>query len=227
MSDVVIDETLDTMDGASASLAARAKTVRKAKGLTIQQVAERSGLAISTISKIERGRMTPTYDVFHKLAKGLNVDVTDLIESNEPRLKEGEVAVSRRGEVGYRMVGDALHEVLFAQVAEKRMTPTFATLKPSRKGELPRLVGHTGEEFVLVLKGTVRVDLEDADPITLHTGDSVYLDSRRAHHYASATDRTARILCVVAGQDENEPVEVADSDEHPDASDATLTATSR
>ena len=204
MTDLATDQTVTSSDGASLTLAARAKAVRKAKGLTIQRVAERSGLAISTISKIERNRMTPTYDCFRKLARGLEVDVTDLIETNESRLRDGAVAVSRRGEAEITMLSDALHEKLFAHVPDKRMTPTFATLKPPRKGEYRRLEGHGGEVFVLVLKGTVRVDLEDADPITLETGDSVYLDSRRAHHYEAAAGRSARILCVTSGTDDGD-----------------------
>lgn len=145
MSDVATNHALQTNDGPSVTLAARAKAVRKSKGLTIQRVAERSGLAISTISKIERNRMTPTYECFRKLARGLEVDVTDLIETNEPRMTDGAVAVSRRGEFEYTMVSDRLHEQLFAQVSDKRMVPTFATLKPLRKGQFEQLSAHGGE----------------------------------------------------------------------------------
>ena len=201
MTDSLVDAKSDEFDGAGETLAARAKAVRKAKGLTIQRVADRSGLAISTISKIERNRMTPTYDCFRKLARGLEVELAELVADGESGLRRGETAVSRRGEVEYRMVSDTLHEVLFTELADKRMVPTFATLKPSKTHQIGGHNGRAGEEFVLVLKGSVRVDLEGGEPIVLQTGESLYLDSRRAHRFATATDRSARILCVWSGAD--------------------------
>ena len=191
---------------ASPSLAARAKAVRKAKGLTIQRVADRAGLAISTISKIERNRMTPTYECFRKLARGLDVDVAELIDTTASKLREGEHAVSRRGDFEYHLVSNTLYEVLFSQMAEKRMVPSFATLKPQGEHRVEAAAAGSGEQFVLVLKGTVRVELENAEPIILQSGESLYLDSRRAHRFVSATERSARILCVWSGQESAAPI---------------------
>ena len=66
-------------DGNSrAQVAERVREIRRKKGLTIKDVATRSGLAISTVSKIERNLMAPTYDRFSRLADGLGVDVSEL-----------------------------------------------------------------------------------------------------------------------------------------------------
>ena len=61
-----------------ARMASRLRRLREARGLTIQAVADRGGIAISTVSKIERNLMAPTYDRFTRLARGLGVDVAEL-----------------------------------------------------------------------------------------------------------------------------------------------------
>jgi len=195
MTDTALDNRPDAIDRASQTLAARAKAIRKAKGLTIQRVAERCGLAISTISKIERNRMTPTYECFTKLARGLDVAVSELLDTSENRVREGEIAVCRRGEFQYCVQAGSLFEVLFGNLAEKRMVPMFATLGAAGDG---RLEGRTGEEFVLVLGGSVIVELDGADQVILETGDSLYLDGMRPHTFGAAGD-WARILCVWSG----------------------------
>lgn len=210
MNDAALNDPPDAIERAGLSLAERAKAIRKAKGLTIQRVAERCGLAISTISKIERNRMTPTYDCFTKLAHGLDVAVSELLDSPERRLREGEIAVSRRGEYESCVKAGSIFEVLFGSVADKRMVPMFATLGASGENGLE---GRTGEEFVLVLGGTVVVDFAGAESVTLETGDSLYLDGQRPHVYGAANDRPARILCVWSGASEaRAAVDAADGD---------------
>jgi len=179
-----------------AQLAQRLRALRKAKGMTIQDVAERAGLAISTVSKIERNLMAPTYDRFTRLAAGLGVDVAELFSEAGESFAEGTVSVSRRGDFGYHETENYTYEMLFQKVQGRSMLPILGTLKPLEQMRFDRMVAHEGEEFLYVLEGEVIVQLEAHEPVTLQTGESMYFDSRRGHLYASATDRPARILCV-------------------------------
>ncbi|WP_339635657.1 XRE family transcriptional regulator [uncultured Sneathiella sp.] len=184
-------------DGNSrAQVAERVREIRRKKGLTIKDVATRSGLAISTVSKIERNLMAPTYDRFSRLADGLGVDVSELFMAKGEQFLPGEFSLARIGEHSFHQTENYTYEMLFPHLRGKSMIPMLGTLKPFEKMRFDRLVSHEGEEFFFVLKGKVVVQLEGKDPVVLETGESIYFDSRRGHLYASAGDTDARILCV-------------------------------
>ena len=184
---------------ARAVFAARARRIRREKGLTIQQVADRSDLAVSTISKIERNLMAPTYDRFSQLARGLGVDIADLFGDAATRFRDGEFEISRRGDEGYLETENYTYEMLFPGLRGRAMTPMLGTLKPLEKMRFDRMVSHPGEEFVFVVEGEVILQAEGRGDVILRAGESAYFDSRRGHLYASATDSPARILCVCTG----------------------------
>jgi transcriptional regulator with XRE-family HTH domain len=184
-----------------ARMASRLRRLREARGLTIQAVADRGGIAISTVSKIERNLMAPTYDRFTRLARGLGVDVAELFADESSRFETGGVAVARRGAFGYHETENYSYEMLFPQVRGKAMVPMMGTLKPLEQMRFDRMVSHGGEEFLLVLEGRVIVQLADRDDVLLDQGDSLYFDSGRGHLYASALDAPARILVVCTQPD--------------------------
>ncbi|MGH1425876.1 MAG: helix-turn-helix domain-containing protein [Pseudooceanicola sp.] len=179
-----------------ARMATRLRGLREARGLTIQAVAERGGIAISTVSKIERNLMAPTYDRFTRLARGLGVDVAELFVAEGERFEPGGVAIARKGEFGYHETENYTYEMLFPQIQGKRMVPIMGTLKPFEQMSFDRMVSHPGEEFLFVMEGRVIVQLQDRDDVILNKGESIYFDSMRGHLYASALDDPARILVV-------------------------------
>jgi len=174
----------------------RLRQIRHGLGLTLAEVAERSGLAVSTVSKVERGLMAPTYDRFSQLADGLGVDIAELFSAEGARFRHGEVAVARRGEYRLHETENYVYEMLFPQLWNKAMTPMMGTLRPMETMRFDRFVSHAGEEFLLVLEGRVTVRLESMEPVALEEGESIYFDSRRGHLYASAGPDSARILVV-------------------------------
>ncbi len=186
-------------DLARKAFAERAREIRKSKGLTIQVVAERAGLAVSTISKIERNLMAPTYDRFSQLARGLEVDLSELFADGGSAFRQGEFAVCRRGDEGYLETENYTYEMLFPKVRGRTMTPMLGTLKPLEKMRFDRMVSHPGEEFLFVIEGRVIIQSEGQEPVILAAGESLYFDSGRGHIYASAGDSPARILCVCTG----------------------------
>lgn len=176
----------------------RLRAIRHEQGLTLADVAARSGLAVSTVSKVERGRMALTYDRFTQLADGLGVDMAELFSEHGERFQPGQVAVSREGEFALHVTENYVYEMLFPDVWNKAMVPMLGTLQPYSKMNFERFVSHAGEEFLMVLDGSLTVYFENRPPEILGTGDSLYFDSRRGHLYASAGAEPARILVVCA-----------------------------
>lgn len=195
-------ETARTADGSASRrirMGERLRKIRRDLGLTLAEVAERSGLAISTVSKIERGVMAVTYDRFSQLAEGLGVDMGELFSERGDRFRAGGVAVARTGEFRLHETENYVYEMLFPELWRKAMTPMMGTLRPFETMRFERFVSHPGEEFLFVVEGRVTVRLEDMEPVVLERGESIYFDSRRGHLYASAGDGDARILVVCSG----------------------------
>ena len=143
--------------------------------------------------------MAPTYDRFSQLARGLDVDISELFGEASQKFREGEFEVSRSGDEGYLETENYTYEMLFPRLGGRTMTPMLGTLKPLEKMNFDRMVSHSGEEFLFVVEGEVIVQAEGLPDVTLKTGESIYFDSGRGHLYASATDKPARILCVCTG----------------------------
>ena len=76
---------LPTLDGPHSQLGQCLKAARQARGLTLKQVAERTGMALSTLSKVENGLMSLTYDKLLQLTAGLKMDIAELFSPAGPR----------------------------------------------------------------------------------------------------------------------------------------------
>ena len=79
-------------------LGARVREVRKERSWTLEQAAQKAGLARSTLSKIENGQMSPTYEALKKLAIGLDISVPQLFTPPSKGQVNGRIAVTKSGE---------------------------------------------------------------------------------------------------------------------------------
>lgn len=190
----------DTKDDANprADFGRRLRQLRADHGWTLAEVAERSGLAISTISKAERGVISLTYDRLAQLARGLEVDLAAFFNDDGESFVPGSFAVARKGEFRRQETQNYVYEMLFPDMWNKAMTPMMGSLKAREFLEFEDFVRHPGQEFLVVLEGAVTVFTEDRPPVRLQAGDSIYFDSAVGHLYASDGDRDARILVVCA-----------------------------
>lgn len=183
------------------------RSLRRNASLTLKAVAERAGLAVSTISKIENDRMSPTYDVLLKLSKGLAVDLVTLMVGAERAPVEapaGRLDVTRAAERRAYPTGTYIYEPFAMRLTNRLMDPTFVHVTARSLDEFPDLVRHPGEECVYVISGAVEMHLEFYAPIRLEAGDSVYFDGRMGHAYVSVSEADAQILNICAGVGERD-----------------------
>jgi transcriptional regulator with XRE-family HTH domain len=183
-------------DGHRMTLGRRLRDLRKENGWTLAEVASRTGLAISTISKVERGQMSLTYDRFMQLAERLELDVGALFSREKRDLGAGEPVVTRRGMAKRYDTPTYAYEMLAAGLRGKHMIPMTGRVTARSLREFRDYVRHPGEEFLIVLEGTLKVHVEGRRPVTLKVGDSVYFDSGLGHAYVSVGPEDARILVV-------------------------------
>jgi mannose-6-phosphate isomerase-like protein (cupin superfamily) len=91
------------------------------------------------------------------------------------------------------------YRYLNADLAPKRMVPIIGVVSARTIEEFGELIKHEGEEFMLVLEGSIIVHLEFYAPLQLQTGDHIYIDSRMGHAYLAGSEGLCRMITVCAG----------------------------
>lgn len=180
------------------NLGARVRELRKARGWTLEQAASEAGLARSTLSKIENGQMSPTYEALKKLATGLAISVPQLFTPASRPQANGRMALTRAGEGQPQATVTYEHELLASALTRKQMLPYRARIRARDIAEFDGWVRHEGEEFLYVLTGTIRLYTEFYEPADMRRGDSAYYDATMGHNVISISDDDATILWVTS-----------------------------
>lgn len=180
------------------NLAERVRELRKARGWTLEQAAVQAGLARSTLSKIENGLMSPTYEALKKLAEGLAISVPQLFTPPSRGQVTGRMSVTKQGEGTAHVTTTYEHELLAGGLSRKQMLPYRARIRARMIEEFNGWVRHDGEEFLLVLTGTARLYTEFYEPVDLRRGDSAYYDATMGHNLISTSPEDATVLWVTS-----------------------------
>ncbi len=178
-------------------LGARVKELRRRRGLTLEDLAERAGVSRAMISKIERGEKNPTLVVTAKVAEGLGVTLSELLGVEERR----EVVVVPRGR---RMVMRDPETGFERQL----LSPTFGgrgvefvrNVVPhgSTSGEFPPHRWGV-EEYVVVEKGRLRVVIGSEEHL-LEEGDAIYFQADVSHRFDNVGDGECSYYLVIVSK---------------------------
>ncbi len=179
-------------------LPARVRELRKSRGLTLEQAAGQAGLARSTLSKIENGQMSPTYEALKKLATGLEISVPQLFTPPMREKVNGRMTVTRSDEGVAQATTTYEHELLSSGLTQKQMLPYRARVRARSMDEFDGWVRHDGEEFLYVLTGVIRLYTEFYEPVEMRRGDSAYYDATMGHNVVSVSEDDATILWVTS-----------------------------
>lgn len=177
-------------------LGQRVRDLRKARGWTLEQAAGQAGLARSTLSKIENGQMSPTYEALKKLAEGLVISIPQLFTPAVRAEANGRMSVTKSGEGQAHLTTTYEHELLAGGLTRKQMLPYRARIRARRMEDFDGWVRHEGEEFLYVLTGIARLYTEFYEPVELRRGDSAYYDAAMGHNVVSVSPEDATVLWV-------------------------------
>lgn len=185
------------------------RAIRQRLDLTLAQVNERTGVAMSTLSRVENNLMSLTYDKIVQLASGLGVDVAEIFSSSPPQSDLGRRSFAP-DTAGMRIATSNYdYHYLCADLARKRMVPMFTEIRARTLEEFGPLIRHSGEEFTYVVSGVVEFHSEFYKPLRMRAGSSIYFDARMGHAYLSIGRALAKTLCVCSAP-EAELTELAD-----------------
>ena len=179
-------------------IGARVKALREASGLSLRDLAERSGVSAPMLSQVERGETSPTLTVAARIAAGLELRLSQLL-----RLDEGGsvtiVRAAQRQRGGNARRGHRF-EVLTAAQPGQRAELSRHTLAPggaTGAPDDPPMHEPGSRETALVERGSV-VLVCDGQRHELHEGDCVTFDADLPHHFENPTTTEAAFLAVVS-----------------------------
>lgn len=180
-------------------LGKRLRQLRRERGLTLEDAGRMTGLAASTLSKIENDQMSPTFDVVQKLAVGFDIDITDLFAANAVQDAAGRRSVTMSG-AGRLMETEVYrHRLIAAELKNKKILPFVTTIKARSLDDFSTWSEHSGEEFLYVLEGEICFQTEHYESVILGEGDSIYIDSGMQHACYSTSEKDAVVLWVNTG----------------------------
>jgi Predicted transcriptional regulators len=179
----------------------RIKNIREAKSISLKDLAERSGLGLDQIARIEENRDFPSLAPLIKIARVLGVRLGTFLDdqdalgpliSRKEQIKES-VSFSTNQTSSHTHMN---YYALSSDKAGRHMEPFIIQIDPKDDNVEFTLSSHEGEEFIYCLEGQLEISYGSENYI-INEGDSIYYDSIVEHHVHAAGPEGARILAVV------------------------------
>lgn len=183
-----------------AALGAEVRQVRKARQMTLKELARRSGASISHLSAIERGATNPSLDMLRRLADALDI-TSDWFFSRRPGrgpMERTYVVRRRNRRVLNMLYGEdaedlGLRDELLSSSIGGDFMMGVTTYDPHSERTNYPLYQHSGEQHGLVLEGELELQI-GTEVILLGEGDSYSFPAKIAHKATNVSDRPCKLL---------------------------------
>jgi transcriptional regulator with XRE-family HTH domain len=178
-----------SVDEQSVRIGKRIRSERKSKGLTLKLLGEQVGFSVPYLSQIENGRVNLNITTLESISRALGLPMIDLFVESQ----KSEISLVRRSERRWLDLGGQATESLLVKVRSNleifsiRLPPHSDSIQDS---------SHEGEEFTFVIKGSVRMVLDNNLIYDLTEGDIIYYLSDIPHRWQNETGDDAEILVV-------------------------------
>lgn len=172
------------------------RSLRHARGLSLQGLARLSGVSVGMISQVERGLANPSIRLLTQLRRALDISMPELFgEAPEGAPARGDPAFVRRAENRPRIDLGNLHKELLTSGGHHNLQIMLLHLEPGGHSGA-RALSYPAEKGGLVLKGQVTLTVDGVDAI-LNEGDSFAFDSSNPHSIRNAGTAPAELLWIV------------------------------
>jgi transcriptional regulator with XRE-family HTH domain len=178
---------------AAQQLGKRIKELRTQQNLTLETLADLSGVSRAMLSKIERGENNPTLVVVAKIAVALNLTLSRLVGVEE---RQPPVKVAKSQQLIFRDPDTGFERHMIPALEDGTVELIRHIIPVGQSSHSIAAHPHPTEKYLVVEQGQVRVTLGD-DAYTLDEGDVFYFRADVPHTYANAGDVICRYILVV------------------------------
>ena len=187
-------------------VALRIREMREISGYTTEKMAAMTGVSEEQYISYESGENDLPFTFMHNCARVFGVELTALLEGRTPKLSSYTVNRKGRGTVTAKEPG-ILIQNMASMFRNKLATPYYVTYEYSEElqNQPIHTTTHGGQEFDLVLQGTLKVRIGDHTEI-LHEGDSVFYKSSTPHGMIAVDGKDCVFLAMIMAADESEQV---------------------
>ena len=171
------------------------KATRLRNDMTIQELAVSSNVSSNMISRIERGLTTPSVEIIVRLANSFGMSINYFVEEAE---KGSTIVHTKKGQGEPIFFFEDKHQIisLTQGLRDPNFTVFFDTIEPSCGSGDGGMV-HSGEEFALVVEGTLEFIVDD-ERFVLEEGDSIVFKASLPHRWHNLHQGKTNVLWVVS-----------------------------
>ena len=175
-------------------IGARLRELREVSDYTIEQLAAELGIDPATYAAYEENGKDVPISIIYEIANKFKVDFTEIITGQTAWLNTYHL-IRRGGGKNVNRNPEYHFEDLAYRYGNKIMQPLLVTLEPT--DAVAKLITHPGQEFNMVLEGTVIITLGNKE-IVMNPGDSIYFNPTIPHGQRCGGNEKARFLTVIA-----------------------------
>ncbi|WP_051661014.1 XRE family transcriptional regulator [Bosea sp. 117] len=168
---------------------------RLRRRMTLQDVANLTGVSVGTLSKLENDKATPSFGTLTRIMRHIDLSADLPLRPAAPAASARK-AVTREENVITATTDRAIMSIHAAELMSKQMFPMVAQITLHETPPVEEWTRHAGDEFVYVLSGEVEVHVEPYRPFVLRSGQSAYYDSGMRHVIVSRGSEDAVVLSV-------------------------------
>jgi transcriptional regulator with XRE-family HTH domain len=174
------------------ALGTRIRELRQRRGMSVGEVATLAAVSKSLVSQIERGVASPSIDTVRKIASALELPVFSLFLEDA----DSDLVVRKRNRRIVRYPESEVTREVLSPSLHSRLALLWVTYPPGEAGRLEP-VHHTGEECVVVVRGTLEITLGE-QVIQLQCGDSMGFDSELPHIFRNPGSEPAEVVVAIS-----------------------------
>jgi transcriptional regulator with XRE-family HTH domain len=171
------------------------RSLRKKRGMTLAQLADKSTVALATLSRIENNKMTGTLESHINIARALGVSLSELLSNVGIQEKSIDILPEKEHSDVFVHSDKSSYEMLTTKVLDKKMMPVLLKIYPGGKTH-PEEAKPGTEKFLFILEGSLEIHVADKK-YTIDSGDTLYFEASTTHYYKNIGKGLARALCVI------------------------------
>ena len=188
--------------GTNKIIGEKIKRLRESKNLSVDEIAERTGLSITQIKRIESNEELPSLAPLIKIARVLGVRLGTFLDDQQElgpvvcrkseRTEDESISFSNNARTTSKNMS---YYALSQDKSGRHMEPFFIDVLPAQKTDFV-FSSHEGEEFIYVIEGVIEINY-GTETYLLEEGDSIYYDSIISHHVHAGNEYPAKIIGVI------------------------------